>query len=47
LIFKVRDVAKGLKYLHTMEPPIVHGDLKGVSSNPDFFAILIIDEDDA
>lgn len=24
------DVASGLKYLHTHEPQIIHGDLKGV-----------------
>jgi serine/threonine protein kinase len=29
-----------------MEPPIVHGDLKAVSSNPDS-SLQIIDEDDA
>jgi serine/threonine protein kinase len=26
----IKDVADGLRYLHTLEPPIVHGDLKGV-----------------
>lgn len=25
-----RDLAEGLKYIHCHEPPIVHGDLKGV-----------------
>ncbi|KAF4585151.1 hypothetical protein EYR40_001988 [Pleurotus pulmonarius] len=33
----VRDVARGLTYLHTLEKPIVHGDLKGNN-------ILITDE---
>lgn len=25
-----RDLAQGLEYIHCHEPPIVHGDLKGV-----------------
>ncbi|THU98776.1 kinase-like protein [Dendrothele bispora CBS 962.96] len=36
-IRRILDVAQGLKYLHTMKPPIVHGDLKGNN-------ILITDE---
>jgi len=36
----VLDVAKGLKYLHTMKPPIVHGDLKANN-------VLITDDDHA
>lgn len=32
----IKDIANGLSYLHTLQPPIVHGDLKGVSeSNSD------------
>lgn len=33
----VHDVAKGLEYLHTLRPPIIHGDLKGNN-------VLITDE---
>jgi hypothetical protein len=25
------DIAEGLNYLHTLEPSIIHGDIKGVS----------------
>ncbi|TEB14859.1 kinase-like protein [Coprinellus micaceus] len=28
----IKDVADGLRYLHTLEPPIVHGDLKGCNT---------------
>jgi serine/threonine protein kinase len=31
--FQVWDVANGLKYLHTMKPAIIHGDLKGVGQS--------------
>ncbi|KIO19028.1 hypothetical protein M407DRAFT_83309, partial [Tulasnella calospora MUT 4182] len=27
----IRDVASGLEYLHSRQPPICHGDLKSVS----------------
>ncbi|KAJ7839211.1 kinase-like domain-containing protein, partial [Mycena olivaceomarginata] len=27
----VRDIANGLEYLHALDPPVVHGDIKGVS----------------
>lgn len=29
-VFQVQDVAHGLEYLHTRQPPICHGDLKSV-----------------
>ena len=28
------DIALGLEYLHTFDPPIIHGDLNGVSVFP-------------
>jgi serine/threonine protein kinase len=31
IILQVRDIASGLKYLHNLDPPVVHGDIKGVS----------------
>jgi hypothetical protein len=31
LIQKLLDIARGLNYLHTFDPPVIHGDLKGVS----------------
>ncbi|KAG6908710.1 hypothetical protein DXG01_003643 [Tephrocybe rancida] len=30
-VFLTTDVAEGLKYLHTMQPSVVHGDLKAVN----------------
>ena len=37
------DVASGLKYLHTHEPQIVHGDLKGVRISIILQANVLID----
>jgi serine/threonine protein kinase len=31
IILQVRDIASGLEYLHNLDPPVVHGDIKGVS----------------
>jgi len=31
MIEQVYDVALGLEYLHTCDPPVIHSDLKGVS----------------
>ena len=31
-LLKIHDIARGLNYLHTLDPPIVHGDLKGVNN---------------
>lgn len=38
---QARDVAKGLEYLHTMSPGIVHGDLKAVSRSMDHHSISV------
>ncbi|EDR03985.1 uncharacterized protein LACBIDRAFT_306311 [Laccaria bicolor S238N-H82] len=39
---KVRDIAQGLGYLHSLIPPVVHGDLKGNNTlvNDDGHAML-------
>ena len=29
--YQIQDIASGLLYLHSLEPPIVHGDMKPVS----------------
>jgi serine/threonine protein kinase len=29
-VFKLRDVLEGLRYLHTLNPPVAHGDVKCV-----------------
>ncbi|KAF7325256.1 G-protein alpha subunit [Mycena venus] len=31
IILQVRDIASGLKYLHDLDPPVVHGDIKGAN----------------
>jgi serine/threonine protein kinase len=31
MVVEILDVARGLEYLHSMEPALTHGDLKGVS----------------
>lgn len=35
-----RDLAEGLKYIHYHEPPIIHGDLKGVSAIRVVYSII-------
>ncbi|KAG8968639.1 hypothetical protein FRC05_001491, partial [Tulasnella sp. 425] len=50
----VRDTLKGLQYLHTRDPPIIHGDLKSImTGNPPYHdikndagVILIVCSDD-
>ena len=32
----VLDIANGLEYLHTQNPPIAHIDLKGANGEPSF-----------
>ena len=32
IVLQVKDVCRGLKYLHTLPFPVVHGDLKGVGT---------------
>lgn len=33
-IYQIRDTAEGLGYLHQLDPPVCHGDIKAVSSIP-------------
>lgn len=37
---QIRGISTGVHVLHTMNPPIVHGDLKGVSVDPHTFLRL-------
>lgn len=37
---QIRGISTGVHVLHTMNPPIVHGDLKGVSVDPHTFSRL-------
>lgn len=30
--FQLHGVSEGIKYLHFMDPPIIHGDIRGVSN---------------
>ena len=30
VILQVKNIASGLEYLHNLDPPVVHGDIKGV-----------------
>lgn len=33
VLVKVLDTIRGLEYLHTLSPPVCHGDIKAVGSN--------------
>ncbi|KAJ7915989.1 kinase-like domain-containing protein [Mycena leptocephala] len=39
----VRDIANGLEYMHSLDPPVVHGDLKGVGGKE--IANILINND--
>jgi hypothetical protein len=39
----LRQVAEGLKYLHRHNPPIIHGNLRGVSSSYNYFSFYTND----
>ena len=39
-VFQVNGIALGMHYLHTLDPPVIHGDLRGVSG---MLSILIYD----
>jgi len=41
-MIQVLDVAQGLEYLHTMNPHIIHGDLKGVCKSIPFHLFLYL-----
>lgn len=42
LIFQIKDVFAGVKYLHARQPPICHGDLKSVGRLTDAYLIARI-----
>jgi hypothetical protein len=33
-------VAKGCDYLHSLDPPLVHADIRGVSHPPDYVLLM-------